>query len=84
MNYNASYLKIVYSMFNKKAMLVFEDDSKLNFDNIEYEDITVNFEGGENLNYNSIEKRSRLMIQKENNKKEYGMNVKVGGLRLCD
>ena len=35
------------------------------------------------MNYNSVEKRSRGIISKEIIKKEYGANVKIGGLRLA-
>ena len=63
-------------------MLIFEDDGRLNTDNVEYEDLLVNVEGGANLDYASTQKRARHMIHKDLVRKEYGANLKIAGLRL--
>ena len=54
LNYGATYLKISYTSYKEQPILVFEDDGKILLDNIEYEDVIVNFEGGINMNYNSV------------------------------
>ena len=64
-NFNATYLKIIYSGYKGKSMLIFEDDGRMHIDNVEFEDLLVNVEGGINLDYASTDKRARHMIHKD-------------------
>lgn len=85
MNNDAALLKISYFHAlgqQKQRLLKFEDDAKLNWTDEELLDSVGNFNAGQMYMPAGIDKKVKMGIQRDNLRREYGYNLKLGSLRL--
>jgi hypothetical protein len=85
MNSGASLLKISYFHtfgLQKLRMLKFEDDAKLNWTDEELLETVANFNAGQMYLPTGIDKKIKAGLLRDNFRREYGYNLKIGSLRL--